>query len=404
MVNTLFFVTVVLFSVLFIGVFPVILVLSLFQLLEMFGITVFFGLFAIGVMVLYAALVWFRRSFRDALVDIGGLFLATVGWGISKFATAIRKLGSIVSFMSWVKAALSLYPGKRFVKDRREDLVQRGIKYHERGDVEIEDSPATLARKIRESYAKAGRQLSNGEAVLGLILAGVMLLPTNSSTIPYSELLSSPTVGASLSVALVSVVALRLSALDMVLVREPDESENLARLAIYQDWNESMANGVEVVKSFLMFRAMRGINEAAYDFYLDWIFERNIYGDGVGTIELILELRRPIFAFHLADREDITPSEASDELYGWNVFSLFDFGPGGESSPSEEIPESRFDKILLTFLRVKYEIRDIVRLNQALQFAEQEGMTPEEASKELYGENVIPEIARKSREEQESDE
>lgn len=404
MVSILVFSTVVLFGVLFFGLIPVIIVLILSKLLEILGTAVLIGLLAAGVVVLYSALVWFRRSFQEALVDIGGIFLAVLGWGISKFATAIRKLGTIVSFMSWVKAVLSLYPGKSFIKDRREDLVQRGIKYHERGDIEIEDSPATLVRKTRESYAMAGRRLSNGEAVLGLTLAGVTLLPAKSPTIPYSELLSSPTVGAGLSIALVSVVALRLSALDMVLVRDPDESEDLARLAIYQDWNESMANGAEVVKSFLMFRAMRGINEAAYDFYLDWIFERNIYGEGVGTIELILELRRPIFAFHIAERESISPSEASDKLYGCDVFSLFNFGPSGERSPPDDFPESSFDKILLSILRAKYGIRDTFRLIRAFQFAEKEGMSPEEASKALYGENVTPEIAMRSGSEHDSDE
>lgn len=93
-----------------------------------------------------------------------------------------------------------------------------------------------------------------------------------------------------------------------------------------------MSNGVEVVKTLLMFRAMRSINDSAYDFYLDWVFERNINGEGVGTIELLLELRRPMSAFHIAEREDIIPSQVSHELYGWDIFSQFSLAPEKASS------------------------------------------------------------------------
>ena len=391
MVNTLTVIAVGLLAALFFGVLPVVLVLVLSQLLEILGATVLVGLSAVGVIVLYAALVWFRRSLWVALVDIGALCLVTVGWGISKFATAIRKLGTIISFMAWVKAVLGLYPGNDFIKNRREDVVQRGVKYHERGMVEIEDSPETLARDTRQAYDEAGRRLSNGEAVLGLTLAGVTLLPSNSPTVPYSGLISSPAVGASLSVALVLVVTLRLSALDMALVRDPEDSEELARLAVYRDWNRTMSSGAEVVKALLMFRVMRSINDSAYDFYLDWVLEKDINGEGAGTIELLLELRRPMFAFHIAEREGISPSEASRELYGWDVFSEFSFGPGESHSPPDEIPTSRFDSRLLPLLRLKYEIRDVVRIVRAHQFAEKENIAPEEASRELYDKNVIPE-------------
>lgn len=403
MVNIMTFVAVILLTALFFGVLPVVLALVISQLLGILGATVLVGLSTVGVTVLYVALVWFRRSLWVALVDIGALCLVTVGWGISKFATAIRKLGTIISFMAWVKAVLGLYPGKDFIKNRREDVVQRGIKYHERGEVEIEDSPETLARDTRQAYDEAGRRLSNGEAALGLTLTGVTLLPSNSPTVPYSELLSSPAVGASLSVALVLVVTLRLSALDMVLVRDPGDSEELARLAVYRDWNRTMSSGAEVVKVLLMFRVMRSINDSAYDFYLDWVLEKGINGEGAGRIELLLELRRPMFAFHIAEREGISPSEASRELYGWDVFTEFSFGPGENYSPPDEIPTSRFDNALLPFLRLKYEIRDLVRIGRAHQFAEKENIAPEEASRELYDENVIPEPTGESEVEQESE-
>jgi len=190
MVNTMTFVAVILFATLFFGVLPVMLALFTSQLLGILGATVLVGLFAVGVTVLYAALVWFRRSLWVALVDVGALCLVTVGCGISKFATAIRKLGTLIPFVTWVKAVLGLYFGKDFIKTRREDIVQRGVEYHERGEIEIEDSPETLARDTRQAYDEAGRRLSNGEATLGLMLAGVTLLPYSSPTVPYSGLLS----------------------------------------------------------------------------------------------------------------------------------------------------------------------------------------------------------------------
>lgn len=403
MVSTLVFTVGILLAALFFGPLPVVLALATLQLLEILSAAVLVGLLSVGMILFYAALVWFRRSLFEAVVDVGAVCLVAVGWFVSKFANAIRKLGSIISFMSWVKAVLGLYPGKDFIERRWEDVVQRGTKYHDRGEVEIEDSPETLARETRQAYDDAGRRLSNGEAVLGLTLAGVTLLPSNSSIVPYSEILSSPVVGAGLSVALVLVVTLRLSALDMVLVRDPADTDDLARLAVYRDWNRTMSNGVEVVKTLLMFRAMRSINDSAYEFYLDWVFERNINGEGVGTIELILELSRPMLAFHIAERDGITPSEASRKLYEWDVFSQFSFGPGEQHSPPDEIPTSRFDTALLPFLRLKYEIRDIGRIVQAYQFAEKEGMTPEEASRELYDENVIPEPTGDSEDKQEPD-
>jgi hypothetical protein len=146
MVSTMTFVAVILLTALFFGVLPVVLAFVISQLLGILGATVLVGLSAVGVTVVYAALVWFRRSLWVALVDIGALCLVAAGWGISKFATAIRKLGTIISFMAWVKAVFGLYPGKDFIKNRREDVVQRGVKSHERGEIEIEDSPETLAR------------------------------------------------------------------------------------------------------------------------------------------------------------------------------------------------------------------------------------------------------------------
>lgn len=391
MANALILGVGILLATLFVGIFPVVLVLGFYFLLNSVEITMLVGFLILSVLVLYSALVLFRRSSMKALIDLLTFGLVIMAWVVSKFAVAIRRLGSIISFMSWVRGMLGVYPGKEFIKDRREDFVQRGIKYHERGDIEIEDSPETLARETREFYDDAGRRLSNGEAILGLTLAGVTLLPSSSPLIPYSELLSSPMVGAGLSVALVFVVSLRLSALDMVLVRDPSTSERIARLAVYRDWNQAMSSGTEVVKSLLMFRVMHGISDSAYDFYIDWAFERNINGRGVGTIELILELRRPLFAYQLAEREDLSPIEASQKLYGRNVFAQFDFGPSGDENSHEERKTNLLDSALLLLLDFKYGIRQTNRVATVYRLAGKKDMSPEEVSRELYDENILPE-------------
>lgn len=377
-------------AVFFVGFTPATLMFALYYVLQEVGAGIPLLFFVVAVSVLYAAFVWFRRSAWAALIDLMGFGLVVVGWAIAKFATAVRRLGFLFSFMSWLKGGLSRYPGEEFIKNRREDVVQQAIKHHERGNVEIEDTPEILAAKTRQAYDDAGRRLSNGEAVLGLSLAAIAFLPLDSMSIPFSAQLSSPITGGFLSIALVFVVALRLSALDMVLVREVSDSENIARLAVYKDWNETMADGTEVVKVFLMFRAMRSISESAYDFYLDWVFERTINGTGVGTLELVHELRKPMFAFQRAEREGITPSEASHEIYGWDVFSEFKFGLGRDSPAPNEPPHSRLDEVVGTAVEIKGAIKDIWRIIYAYQFAQQNDMEPEEASKQLYGENLIP--------------
>ncbi|WP_436900267.1 hypothetical protein [Halovenus halobia] len=374
----------------FFGVFPVLLVLTGNWILDTVGIPIFVACVGIAILIFYAALVWFRGSLWKALIDLLEFGIVGVGWVVSKFATAIRRLGAIVSVMSWVKATLGLYPGRRFIENRREGIVERGIKHVESGDVEITDSRETLAQEAREAYDKAGRQLSNGEAVLGLSLAVVTLLPSNIALIPYSELLSSSAVAAGLSIALVLVVAIRLSALDLALARDPDPTENKARLAVYRDWNQTVAGGTDVVKVFVMLRVMYGISDSAYEFYIDWVFERNINGEGVGTVELIRELPRPVFAFYLAERDGISPSEASQEMFGWDVFSSFEFGPSEEESPPEDEEPYIFESALRPVIEFKHDIRDVKRATKARQLAEKRDSSPEEVSRELYGENILP--------------
>lgn len=374
----------------FFGTFPVLLAITGSLVLDAVGMVIFVACLGIAFLIFYAALFWFRGSLLKALVHLLEFGLVIVAWVVSKFATAIRRLGSLVSFTSWVKGTLGLYPGRNFIDNRREGIVERGIKHAERGDVEITDSPETLIQETREAYDKAGRQLSNGEAVLGLSLAVVTFMPSDIRLVPYSEVLTSPIVAAGLSIGIVFVVAIRLSALDLVLAHDPEPTESKVRLAVYRDWNQTIAGGADVVKVFVMLRVMYGISDSAYEFFIDWVFERAINGEGAGKIELIRELPKPVFCFYQAERDDISPSEASQKLFGWNVFSSFEFGPSKDKLPPENKNPYIFDSILRPVIERKHELHSVIRVEKVRQLAERRDTSPKEVSTELYGENVLP--------------
>jgi hypothetical protein len=196
-------------------------------------------------------------------------------------------------------------------------------------------------------------------------------------------------VGAGLSIALVFVVAIRLSALDLVLARDPDPTANKARLAVYRYWNQAITGGIDVVNVFLMFRVMHGISNSAYEFYIDWVFDREINGEGAGRVELVRELSMPVLAFCLAERNNIPPSEASQEMFGWDVFSSFEFGPSKDESPPENKEPYIFESALHPVIEFKRDIRNVKRATKVRQLAEERDSSPEEISMELYGENVL---------------
>jgi|GEM_PF-3147595 len=365
------------------GFLPVTLVAILYQALEMVGMTVVLGVLATGTLLFYGALAIFRRSLWKALIDLFSFGVFFIGWLISKFATAVRRVGLVITLTSALRNTLNLYPGRQFARNRREEIAERAIKYYERGDVEIDDSAEKIVREIQEEYSEAGRRLSNGESVLALALAGITILPSNSNIVPYASFLNSQTVGAVLSVGLVLVVALRLSALDMALVKNPSPDDHIARLATYRDWNQTLSSGVEVINRMLMFRLMYGISDLAYDFYIDWVFDKNFNGHGAGHLDVFYELRKPIFCFTTAQRRGISPTEASQERYGRNVFADFNFGPGRDESTSHSHTTNTLDRLLEGLIEFRQELK-------VHSLAAQENISLEEASMKIYGENIFP--------------
>lgn len=322
-------------AALFFGVIPVILVVAAHYIVDLIGWGGVVVPILLFLSLLLTALVAYRESIRAGVIDFLAFCVVFVGWIVSKMVVAIRRLGSIFSLFLWITNVLGRYPGKKFIENRREEFVQRGIEYYENGDVEIQSAPEDLARQTREHYANAGRSLSNGEAVLGIALAVLALIPPSSEIIDVVPLLQSPIIISGLSAGVVFVVTLRLAALDLVLVRDVSASVHPARLEVYKAWNQTMSSGTELVKTLFMIRAMHTISQAAYEFYLDWVFDRSFNGDGAGVIEVIDELRRPLFAFIFAEWDNVTPVEASEDRYGKNVFAQFDFWPAENDLPSE---------------------------------------------------------------------
>lgn len=376
-------------ATLFFGVLPVILVITGHYLLGLIGWVGIAGSVLVFLSVLLAALVSFRGSVMVGIKDFLAFCLVFAGWVVSKIAGAIRRLGSIFSLLTWTIGGLGQYPGRGFIEDRREDLVQRGIRYYEQQSEENKEDPENHARQIRACYANAGRSLSNGEAVLGITLAVVVLLPSSSPITEVVPWIHSPLIIAGLSAALVFIVTIRLAALDLVLIRDPPTSAHPARLAVYAAWNQTMSSGTELVKLLFMIRVVHTISESAYEFYLDWVFDRNFNGNGVGQIELIHELRRPLIAFIFAEWDNVSPVEASKNHFGWNVYGQFDFGPGANDSPVEPVERTHLDSVLLWVLSMKAAIQQIARTSHVHRMAREQSKNAEEVSKELYGENIL---------------
>lgn len=379
----------VLVAALLFGMLPVILIIAGHNVISLTG---WIGI-ALPVLLLLAlltaSLVNFRGSFRTGFADVIAIFLAVFGWIVSKFATSIRRIGSVISLFTWITSLFGRYLGTNFVEDRREELVERGIKYYEQGDVDIQSEQEELARQTREHYADAGRSLSNGEAFLGIAIAAIALIPSSTSVIQVFPWIQSPVIIAIISSAVVLVVTLRLAALELVLVRDPPVSAHPVRLAVYEDWNRRMSRGTELVQTLLMIRAIHAISPDAYDFFIDWIFERNFGEGSAGKIELLYELRQPIIAFHFADRNNVSPVEAAEDRYGWNVFAEFDFGPGAEDPAPESIEQTTLDGLFQSLLSIKADIRRVSHIVHVHQVAIEEDRAPEVVSRELFGENIL---------------
>jgi hypothetical protein len=112
---------------------------------------------------------------------------------------------------------------------------------------------------------------------------------------------------------LLIAVGLRQAALDVVLYQDVTENEGRERLAAISAWNQYMSNGAKILKVLAQFRAIKSISPTASSYYLEWAFRESVTGDGADTFGLISQWKE-LMCFAVADRQEISPREASKEL------------------------------------------------------------------------------------------
>ncbi|WP_209309490.1 hypothetical protein [Haloarcula amylovorans] len=126
-------------------------------------------------------------------------------------------------------------------------------------------------------------------------------------------------IGGVLSLVLIFAVGLRLVALDAVMYQDVSEEEDPEKLLVMSSWNQSMSNGTQIVKTLAELKAIRAISETAYDFYLGWALEESLKQDGVSTFDLLQHWKKFV-CFVMADLKQTSPIEASQSLFGRNIF------------------------------------------------------------------------------------
>jgi hypothetical protein len=251
-----------------------------------------------------------KAGFKDSLTILPVVVAAV----FSTFVNRIELIGTLPSPRLGFNSLFSLYPGFTFTRQLREEFVKIASEYVSSGEVEVEESPEKLAREVQQAYDDAGKFLSDGEGNLALVLALISILPILPDVVsPPVWMLPPAWLGVAVSLSLLVVVGLRQAALDVVLYQEAVESDGKERLVAMRDWNRYMSNGSKIVQSLAMFKAIDSISQTALQFYLEWVFEESDTEDGVEAFDL-LEQWKILMCLVIADRQDITPKEASQQL------------------------------------------------------------------------------------------
>lgn len=294
------------------------------------GVSSFVGLWgAISGLVLVVVLVLvvsflvisrMRKSVYLGLRDTSTILFAMLLHAFSTFVSRIELIGAVFSPHELFRNTFSYYPGFEFARERREDFVDRGVEYVKEGVVEVDKPPNELARDTRRAYDEAGTMLSNGEVSIAICLVVVSFVPLLREPLMLPNWLMPPGwLGGVLSLVLIVAVGLRYTALDAVLYQDVTADEDPHRLLVMSAWNQGMSNGTRIIKSLAEFKAVITISESAYDFYLDWVLDESLRGDGVGIVDVLAHWR-PFLCFVFADLQGTTPLEVSEDWFDTNVF------------------------------------------------------------------------------------
>ncbi|QLG62644.1 hypothetical protein [Halorarum salinum] len=311
------------FTIIFFGYWPIIVVI---------------GLISVPILGMFYKL---RKSPTGAMTVYLSLWFVGVNWVLSRLSEVAYLSGRLIPISQIFEWFLHLYLSRDFIENTRENVVQRGADYIERGevDVEMDRSGKELVQEAQAHADRAGIPLSNGEMIIGVAFAMISI-----RTPPFAWANPPTWVGVVLSVTLVVVVMLRSTAVDALLYRSPSVDEGVARLYAIRAWNSQVASGLSAWYKLTQIRGMTEISEEAYYFYLDWVLRERIMGSGV-TKYSVLRLRKPIISFIIAEVDDITPSEASLQLFDQDVFTSPEFAALGyadkTSNDTEDTAELR---------------------------------------------------------------
>lgn len=271
-------------------------------------------------MLIFIALSEGQTSRSTAIRDFGTILLAGLLSGVSTFVSRIEAVGTIPSSRQFFKRGFSYFPGENFTKETREDFVNRGAQYIQEDALNVQKSKEKLVQDIQVAHNNSGQFLSDGESNIALALAVISFIPFITENVIRSFWFTSPEwVGAVLSVAILTAVSLRHATLDVVLYHDVTANEDQEKLVMMSEWNQYLSNGAKVLRAITLFRAIKAISTTAYDHYLDWVLEESIKRDGVDSMGLLSQWRE-LMCFVTADRRDISPAEASKQLFSENIF------------------------------------------------------------------------------------
>lgn len=252
----------------------------------------------------------FRIGFKDSLTILS----VGVSSAFSTFVNRIELIGTLPSPRLGFQSFFSLYPGLTFTRELREEFVDTASEFVRTGEVEVEKSTETLAREVQQAYNNAGQFLSDGEGNLALVLALISILPALPGVVsPPVWMLPPAWMGVAVSLTLLVAVGLRQAALDVVLYQEAVESDGKERLAAMRDWNRYMSNGAKIVQTLAMFKTVDTISPTASQYYLEWVLDKSVTGGGVDALDVIGQWK-VLMTLVIADRQNITPKEASQQL------------------------------------------------------------------------------------------
>ena len=248
-------------------------------------ITVIFGISGgLLILVIFLGFNRIHNSYRQALVSTVNIFLIVISYLIAFIANIVQILGSIFPITSIYSNTFDKYIGKEFVRERRADFIERGISYLDESGFSSDESKDEIINNIQETSQDSEKKLSNGEFLIGFLLALVGFFSIHLNLL-----------GPVLAVGLGVAVGLRTTALSRIIFQDPDPDLPINRLIAMRSWNTAMSNRVKIIPNLLVFKFLVEIDERLYQIYLDNVLEKAFKKD-IGRMDVGKSLFRPFLS------------------------------------------------------------------------------------------------------------